>query len=488
MYKSIVLKIPSNVKYIKIAKDLIKDTCKTLPLTKDDTKALLVSAEELIHNAIVHAYQGKEGYIEISLHPFDAGIRIDVHDWGIPVAEKKLTSVPLDKNSAGGFNRIYHLVDDFKYYNLGREGKKFVIIKYASHPLHSKIVPSTQVSLSKNQETNQNAPVTVREFREGDEEGIARLIYKNYGYSYIKDIFYYPKKILELHGRKFYSIVTQSENKIIGHFAILLISESTIAEIGIAVVDPAFRGRGIMNRMMDLILKKAEDIGLDAVFGEAIMFHPYSQKSNLRHNFSESALMLGKIPEFVTLEGNKLSQKNKRGAVLVGYRFFNKFPKELYLPEIYKEQIEQTYKNAKIPFTVNNKKDGYETPEHIFLTYDFNPVVNVATIRIDEYGNDFKYKFLLLLSQLRAKHCDMIYADISLENIPHIDKVVKILNEEGFFYSGIMFLYHKKFDFLRLQLKNSERVGSKNYVCYSEFCKELSKFIQEDEKRIMNQQ
>jgi hypothetical protein len=78
----------------------------------------------------------------------------------------------------------------------------------------------------------------------------------------------------------------------------------------------------------------------------------------------------------------------------------------------------------------------------------------------------------------------MIYADISLENIPQINKVVKIINKKGFFYSGVMFLYHEKEDYLRLQLKHSDKVGSKNYVCHSGFCKALSKFIVKDEKRI----
>ena len=78
----------------------------------------------------------------------------------------------------------------------------------------------------------------------------------------------------------------------------------------------------------------------------------------------------------------------------------------------------------------------------------------------------------------------MIYTDISLENIPQINKVVKIMNKRGFFYSGVMFLCHEGEDYLRLQLKHSDKVGNKNYVCYSDFCRTLSAFITEDEKRI----
>ena len=241
-----------------------------------------------------------------------------------------------------------------------------------------------------------------------------------------------------------------------------------------------------MNRMIELILKKAKDIGLDAVFGEAMMYHTFSQKSNLSHGFSESALMLGKTPVDITIESNELTKKYKRGSILVGYHFFHKIPKSLYLPKVYKDQIEETYTKAQISFTIEKKKLDDVMPDHVFLTYEFDPPSNIAKIRVDHYGKDFKQKFLLLVSQLRAKHCDMIYVDISLEGLPQINKVVKIMNKRGFFYSGVMFLYHKKKDYLRLQLKHSDKVGSKNYVCYSDFCKKLSGFITEDEKRSKN--
>jgi len=488
MHESIVLKIPSNIKCMKMVKDVILDTCETLPLTQNDIQALLDSMEELIHNAVTHAYKGEHGYIEIALHPFKTGLRIDVHDWGIPMSKKKHKSVPLKKEASSGFGRIYDLVDTFEYYNLGKEGKKFVIIKYASHPWLKQTYLSIQDALDFEKEEKEvadpNVPITIREFKEGDEEGIATLIYKNYGHSYIKDLFYYPQKILEFHGEKFYSVIAESNGRIVGHFAFVLVPESTIAEIGIVVVDPLFKGRGIMNQMIEMILKKAENIGLDAVYGEAIMYHTFSQKSNLSHGFSESALILGKTPVDITIESNELTKKYKRGAVLVGYCFFHKTPKSLYLPKVYKDQIKQTYWNADVPLEIKKKKKNLKIPKHIFLAYEFNPPSNIATIRIDHYGKDFKHKFLLLVSQLRAKHCDMIYADISLEKIQQINKVVKILNKRGFFYSGVMFLHHGKEDYLRLQLKHSDKVGSKNYVCYSKFCKTLSEFIVNDEKRI----
>jgi len=458
--------------------------CTILALTQKDLNALITSTEELIRNAVSHAYKDEKGYIEISLHPFRTGVRIDVHDWGMPMSYGKHNAVPLQREVSHGFKRIYDLVDVFEYHNLGKDGKKFVIIKYVSHPFHQMVSKNTIPVSTPDEEksTDPQTPIEVREFQEGDEEGVARLIYKNYGYSYVKDLFYYPDKILEYHGKKFYSIIAEVQGNIIGHFAFLLVPDSTVAEVGIVVVDPLFKGRGIMNHMMELVLKKAESVGLDAVFGEAIMYHTFSQKSNLSHGFSESALMLGRTPVDITIENNELTKTYKRGSVLVGYRFFHKRKKKLYLPEIYKEFIEQTYTNAGIPFK-RKKAKKTKIPPHVFLTYEFDPPSNIGKIRVDAYGKDFNQKFLHLVSQLRSKHCDMIYVDVSLERIPNIDKVIRIINKRGFFYSGVMFLIHHKGDYLRLQLKHSDKIGTKNYMCHSDFCTQLMTYIKEDEKR-----
>jgi len=112
-------------------------------------------------------------------------------------------------------------------------------------------------------------------------------------------------------------------------------------------------------------------------------------------------------------------------------------------------------------------------------------MANVATIIINKYGKDFKRKLGLMIFQLKAKHIDMIYLYISLESICRIDKVVKIANQLKFFYSGIAYLYQKDQDYLLLQLKNSNKIGGKNLVCYSDFCKELYSYIQDDEVRVI---
>ncbi len=491
MKNSVTLTIPSDFRHFKLVKSTAKRLVKPIFKDKRDTKALLRALKELVENAIVHGYKESSGEIAITFHPFPYGIRVDVRDWGIPMSSTKHKSVPLKQKADEGFNRIYNLTDRFDYTNLGRDGKLFYIIKYATGALipDEPLLPAMTFEQEDDEPAAGTPPspetdIMIRPFLAGDEEAIANLIYQNYGHSYIKDTFYFPQKILQYEDEKITSIVAQAGDAIVGHFALIKSEDSNIAEVGITVVDPRFKGRGIMNRMFDAVIEQARSIGLDAIFAEAIMYHPFSQKSNLRHDFVESALQIGKIPAEVRLKEDDINERGERGPVLIGFKILVPQEKVLYLPRQYAEMIKQTYAafDTVAIRTVDAENPGEEG--HTQLSYIFEPIMNVATIVINRYGEDFAHKFRIMLNHLQSKQCDMIYADINLETVHAIDKVTAILNRALFFYSGVHPLKHKKMDYLQLQYKHSHTVGKKNMVCYSDFCSVLHEFILQDEKRV----
>ena len=491
MKNSITLTIPSDFNHFKLVKSTAKKVVKPIFKDKRDTKALLRALKELVENAILHGYKDHGGQIAVTFHPFEYGIRVDVRDWGLPMSSTKHKSVPIKDKADEGFNRIYNLTDRFDYVNMGRDGKLFYIVKYAAGALipQEPLLPSLMAEQEDDElqdgiEPAADTDILVRPFLAGDEEAIANLIYKNYGHSYIKDTFYFPQKILQYEGEKILSIVAQSNEEIVGHFALVRMEDSNIAEVGITVVDPRFKGRGIMNRMFDAVIEQAQTINLDAVFAEAIMYHPFSQKSNLRHAFVETSLQIGKIPGEVRLKGGDINEKGERGAVLIGFKLLKPQQKTVYFPTQYESMIRKSYDAFEEIRIAEAEKKESGTEQHTQLSYIFEPISNVATIVINRYGGDFAHKFRMMLNHLQGKQCDMIYADINLETVPEIDRVVSILNNALFFYSGLHPLKHGNCDYLQLQYKHSHTVGKKNMVCYSEFCNALHEYIRQDEKRI----
>ncbi len=482
MRNSITLKIPNELGNCPIVTTLIHTFCKKVNFHKSGCKELIEATKLLVKNAITHAYPDQIGWIEISLHTFGHGIRIDVRDWGVPMAKSTFVLPDSTLPVKTGFGLIHNYVDDFHYKNLGKEGKVFTIIKRAALPL-SVYQPTTKKKDPLKGRERKDITISIRDFQKGDEESIARLVYQNYGLSFVKEDFYYPRKILEKQGEKFLSIVALFEGEIIGHFALIFMPDSNIAEVGIVVVDPDYKGLGTMNRMFDALIEKAKEIKLNAIFGSAVMYHIYSQKSNLSYGFCESALLIGKTLDSIQIEGNKLTEKKERGSTLISYLFFTKRKRLLSLPKRYMERIVTCYQHCSMPYVVKTKKKKKTAPyAHLFYRYD--PLSNIGEIIINQYGKDFQYKFRILLNQLREKQCDMIYADINLEKIPKIDKVIKVLNNSNFFYSGILYFKHNDQDYLRLQNRNSDKVGKSNLVCYSDYCITLFDYIQRDEESI----
>lgn len=475
MKNSVSVTIPSHLEYYPIVQYTL---CQLMQAFVDEEiRRVDIALKELVLNSIQHAYKDHEGLITVDYHRFLHGIQVDVRDQGIPMSMDIVTD-----EETQGFSKIERLVDRFTYQNLGMQGKKFSLIKYSSASIVQEKHSLAQET--KERKPIQDEPLTVRPFSEGDERGIARLIYENYGLSYIKDLFYYPRKILEHHGTKFHSIVVaNAQEKIVGHFAFILAQESNIAEVGIAVVSPEYQGRGLMNRMFDQILSQAESLQLEALYGEAIMYHAYSQKSNLKHGFTETALEIGKFINTVKLKDNPFSEMDKRGSVLVGYKLLQPIDKALFVPIIYGEKVTEIYERC--PEMSYRISEEAIISRYSSVRYTFDSYYGVATIIIDRYNEeDFYHSFHNILDHLRAKHIDMIYADINMEQIPQIDEVVETLNRSLFFFSGVFFLRHGEQDYLHLQYKHSEALGYENMVTYSDFSQSLLAYIIEDEKRV----
>ncbi len=479
MENSVIIKTPSKMNFFGVVEESIKMILKKNGFETKDIKEVIEAVKEIFENAVKHAYKFHEGVIETDIIEFENGIRIDIRDWGEPMSWIKTRAVPINLKEDKGFNRIYKLVDQFEFYNLGKEGKKFSIIKFL------KSVGENIENLKREDKKTavKKGELKIRKFKKGDEEAIAKLIYRNYGYTYLKDLFYFPSKILEYEGKKIYSVIAEIGNEIVGHFALIKSKDSNIAEVGVVVVDPRYKGRGIMGKMFDKLIDWAKELGFDAIFGEAIMFHPFSQKSNLSHGFCESALVIGRVNEDTSLIDNTLSKKEERGSVLIGYRFFKKIEKKIHIPKIYAPKIEKIYNRCE-NISYINLQNSPKRDEYTKFAYFNDPLSNTAVLVIDKVGKKFEEKFDFLLEYARNKHSDMIYADINLENIECIDDTVEFLNKKRFFFSGIMFLKHKNMDYLRLQYTHSDKIGKKNVICYSDFCKELFSYIKKDEKRV----
>ncbi|WP_024791133.1 GNAT family N-acetyltransferase [Lebetimonas sp. JS032] len=316
--------------------------------------------------------------------------------------------------------------------------------------------------------------VNIRDFKKEDANGIVELIRKNYADTYYRKGFYDANMWIKAYNEKrLIPIIAEYQGKIVGQFSLIL-NDKYNAEIGIAVVHPDFKGRGIMNQMFDYLIKKAKSIKLYAIYGEAIMFHPFSQKANLSHSMVETALHFGEVAHWISQKEFKFE---KRSGVLISYLLFKKEKRNYYLPEIYKKIMLERIKKLKI--TVTKTKIKRIKPK---LELKVKKILKIAIIRADSRVKNFEKKFNFIFSKAKIK-ADMIYLDINLHS-HYVEKIVEFASKKGFFYSGILFYRYDGMDYLRLQFENRHKIEEKLNVCYSKYCKKLTKFILKDKKRV----
>lgn len=446
-----------------------------LPLNRPED--LSEALAQLLENIVEHAYVHPENMdVTVRFRISSRQLQIDVEDNGLPFDFTPFMSEAIDQSTRHdkGFFRVYDLVDRFWFTMLENRGKRFSVVQSFSHPYDIKtgkvstVLPDKATVLQR---------LKVRLFEPADAEGIAKLIYKNYHYTYYKSQFYDPVKIRTLNAEgEVYSIVAVYGITIVGHFAMVLSKHSNIAEIGIATVDPEFKKMGIMNRMFDRLIEQAEVLKLNAVYAEAIMLHPYSQKANRRHGMSETAIILGEVPSQIEIE-HSLKAQMRSGAVM-DFLIFDKQARYIAKVARYDDMIDRLYSRL----SIRRLKQPPGNPGRLPLSHFMNSRINIGYIVIEALFEPSELDTVLDL--MHTDHCDMVYADINLHHTAEIDTVVEMLNRHRFFYSGVLISFYHNEDYLRLQRKNTRFVDEEQLVCYSQDIKALLEYIQKDEAEV----
>jgi len=314
----------------------------------------------------------------------------------------------------------------------------------------------------------------IRDIKSGDGKDIVELFKANYDDTYYKKSFYDPKTWEEMvKSKKYFPVVAEIDGKVVGQF-LLTKNDKYNGEIGAVVVHPDYKGRGLMNKMFDYLIQKAKALDLSAIYGEAIMFHPFSQKANLKHGMVETALQLGEVASWIAQKDIKFE---KRSGTLVGYLVFKKNKRSLYTPKIYKKLILDRYKKLNLPISKASIR-----PIKKSLNLWKNDLLKISGIIIDGKVKNFEKRFNLLFSKAKLTG-EMIYADINLHT-PEIEEITEFLNKKRFFYSGVLFYRYNGFDYLRLQYENTHNVEERLNVCYSDYCKFLQKYVKRDKIRV----
>ena len=486
--------VPNDLGYLPAIQAYAGGIAGKLGFNESDTAKIILALEEAVVNVVEHAFEaGERESYEIIFEPVTAGVRIVVKDKGMPfdpgMVPEYSTPVDVDQVPAGlGSHLMKTAVDEFEFRNLGRDGKEIHLIKYLpfksvtdlheASELERYEAPSEKPAVSPEKKQYAILPMELTQSLE-----VSRLFYRAYGYSYGIESIYYPDRFTKLHeDGTIVSTVTVAGNEVVGHVALVKEHrESKIAEAAMAVVRPDFRGQGCQNGMIDALVKKAQEIGLSAIFSKAVTNHPYAQKAGQKVGFKRCALVLGLIPADRSFKGIH-AELTQRETVIYGFMpLKNPAGIAVYPPPQHREFIDYLYRYLGLDRIFGSPEgEASHVPSaegNSIITTTIVSTYNRAVITIQEYGKNAAHEVKGILKELCLKKIDQIILYLPLE-APATGALTEEFEKLGFFFAGILPFYDTG-DVLILQYLNNVSIDYSRIQVASEQAEKIVAYIKE---------
>ncbi|MEW6282378.1 MAG: GNAT family N-acetyltransferase, partial [Candidatus Eremiobacterota bacterium] len=300
---------------------------------------LVQVVQEACLNVVQHAFQpGERGTYRVIVQRRPAQLAVLVEDQGLPMDLRKLEA----GQGHRGLALMQRLSDELHFRNLGPGGKQVELVKdlpYRDLEAYLGGAPAPPAP-------DPNTPVELRLMVPEDTAGLARLIYRCYGYTYIRQTVYYPERAEELlrAGLMISAVAVTPDGEVVAHASLLRNSaREKIADSGEAVTDPRFRGRGLFTKLKKLLVEEARQRGFYGVYSEAVTVHPFTQKGGLALGAHEVGLQLAFSPQSVEFREIQ-EHSGTRTADMLTYLRVNLEPERtVYLPERHRAFLERLY-------------------------------------------------------------------------------------------------------------------------------------------------
>lgn len=477
------LKTYYKVAFLPIIVSFVTETARCLGGTQKELSELGMAAEEAGMHIIDHyPGNGLDEQFEVICEPLADGLRVVLSNMGLPVNQEALpryeAAQPEETIDGLGLFLIEKMVDRFEFVNQGRSGWRTVMFKRLAR-MKAPQLPAEEeaadLALSREK---------LRIMRAGQEHvpGIVELAYRNYGYSYSKEVFYYVDQLrAALHdGRVKSYIALNPDDRVVGQMALLQSSACPdIAEAGAMMVQPEYRrSMGLLQliKFVSQVLKDPQEAPL-VVEANLVTTHTMSQKICTMFHFTPMALKLS-VHGRALFKSIAEEADEQRETLLHAISVTRPVaPARLFVPVEHAEITRRLFSHAGLApeFPAGSHQ---QLPDTTLLTLETHQEEGYTTILVREPGTDFA-------SQLRARLFDLEAAGIKTVYIrfpgwlPQPDELEKETRALRIFFSGWVVeapdrwwlqytrLIAQRFDFDRIQLCDPLAFELRDYVATS---------------------
>ncbi|MEX2092813.1 MAG: GNAT family N-acetyltransferase [Pirellulales bacterium] len=437
------------------------ETLKQWPLDATVGEKLGECVLAAARHAIDHAYPpGESGSIELTVREEGGKLEFIIRDYGLPqdVAslEKRLHDPTVPTTSKIALNWPgADVIDELHWIGYGREGKAIQLVKWL-HDAHitDKAHPA---ALAPFQEDAPLAPAqeyTIRRMQPDEAIEVSQLMYRAYGNTYFNEDVYYPDRVAAHNASSsvLSFVAVGADGRLAGHYALERGEEGPVAEGGQAVVDPAHRGRGLLDRMKDAALAEAKRMNLVGVFADAVTVHTMTQQSDLKHGAHLTCADLAIAPRTEKFK-NISTELPQRVTCLLFFQWLQPATqRNIYVPHRHREMVTKIYKNLQSPveFGESITSSGAAATGHGTLTVKIDSGAACAFIRVGEAGADTAHLIRHAKREIiERSHAEAVYAELPLAD-PATPTIAEELETDGFGFLGIAPCFSLRGDILRM--------------------------------------
>jgi hypothetical protein len=319
-------------------------------------------------------------------------------------------------------------------------------------------------------------------FRNEDAPGVVRFFHQVYGEGYPIDIYYRPERLIEENaaGRVLSSVARTQTGEVVGHDALVLLDPATRRyENAAGVVSPDYRGQGVFFRLMKHnVFDYAKRFDLEEILGEPVCNHLQLQKMCLQLGYRETGLEVDLMPAAAY---TKEQSAHGRVSVLLGYFLHKPVPRTVFLPPVYRDELEYLYAGMGVERTFAGTKEDLPVEGESQGKMDIFAFAQVARIAIHRIGSDFE----AFISQLENEACDRgteIFQVWLPLTSPFVFAATDILRMHDYFIGGLLPGWFGGDGLLMQKVKCETDWGS--IALYSEHAKRIADIVRGDQKKI----
>jgi anti-sigma regulatory factor (Ser/Thr protein kinase)/GNAT superfamily N-acetyltransferase len=459
--------------------------CVNMGLDQTEAARMALAVDEILTDIVLYAFREETGYAEIWYQYTFSEIEIIIQEKGEPFDPEKhvySSEKAIRENDFEGasFECVRKMTDHFLFLNRGKDGKEFRLVKqFFSKDIRDRL-PEIAETEEADQDISEDDNYLLTPVTSEDAEDIAKLIYRSYGYSYSKEDLYFPRRIEMAirHEYKFGTIVRTMSGGPAGYFAVVKSTDSLIGEIGEAVVSPHHRKRGLMKRMLNKLIEMSRQRGLIGLFGEALTVHTYSQKVNEKFGFKSTAMVLAKSPRRI-FKGMDTESADIVSVVIDFLPLTKRWRKPDSLPDTYKDLLTDIYsqfehQSVESSSLITTKTASEITDINLTIYYEKYS----ALIIVRDVGATFEASCSRMLRSIGELKLASVYVDLPL-NDKRTNSAIIWLKERGFIFAGLMPMFHRQSDYLRLQRIDAD-VDFDRILTHSEISTRIKEVIKHE--------